>query len=181
MKGLATTILVVALGLAALFGIAWLAFNLRTTYAPGYSYSKFRSIKRGMTFDEVIAALGKPYRTSTQYWSETWRYFPQTNNANKQTRLEYQLFLPDTYTCFWFSPSGTVVRVEGNYLSGEFLGQTKTDVLGKFNRPSESNRTEYVVVFHYSGSATSSDYLYRNIHFGSSDKVTGKGRGFYFD
>ncbi len=60
----ALTALLGVLGLAAVIaGLLWPVFGTRddaTIYAPGFSESKFRQVRKGMSKEEVLRLLGKP-------------------------------------------------------------------------------------------------------------------------
>lgn len=170
------------LTVSVLAGIGWLVINQKTQYAPGYSKAKFKMVRVGMSSEEVIALLGTPYRTSTQRWSEIWRYFPPAKDQPPIDSVEFrQRIVPYTYTYLSFSPSGTVASFGGEYLGGELVGLTKTQILARFNQPNESISNEYVLVFHYSGSRNSSHYLFRNVYLDASNRVTQTEAGFYYD
>lgn len=181
MKAVFNSILIIVcvcvLGCAVLFFL-----DLKTQYADGYTRAKFNKIRIGMSPVEVVALIGKPLRISTQNWSETWRYLPVKTNQRPSGEWDFQLeILPSDYTWLCFSSSGTVIRSEGEYLKRDVVGLAKDQLIADHGLPSETNLTEFVRVFHYSGSKSSGDYLFRNVHFDSSNRVVARKSGVYLD
>jgi len=182
MKRISISVFLIGFAVSVLFGMGWLALHLKTQYAPGYSNAKFKNIRAGMSSEEIVAKLGMPYRTSTQQWSDIWRYYPPPQQQDPKDTAEFRLtIVPHPYTYLSFSPSGTVDHFGGEYLGGDLAGLTKSQILAKFKQPTESISNDYVVVFHYSGSSNSTHYLFRNVYFDASNRVTQTEAGLYFD
>lgn len=162
---------------------AWLFFNSRTIYAPGFSEHNFRKVVLGMPPEQVVALLGNPLGVSTQDWSEVWYYYRgQLYEQQSVFTSTYKIPLdPDSYALLDFNYGGVVTNYSGKFLGLDVAGLTKAQVLEKFGKPSKLVSNEYVRVFYYSESPSSGNYWLRQVHFDFSNRVSSRVTGYYFD
>jgi hypothetical protein len=126
-------LLVVAVGLAVKWGP-----RDRTVYAPGYSEAGFRSIRIGMTREEVTRVLGEPLSIEPAPGYVDWVYAPD-GYRNPRQRANGPSVIPPQ-TSFRADPAGKIASVDGVYLDvekDEFLGRQLAEVRQRFGDPFE--------------------------------------------
>jgi outer membrane protein assembly factor BamE (lipoprotein component of BamABCDE complex) len=126
-------LLVAAFGLAVKWGP-----RDRTVYAAGYSDARFRSIRIGMTKEEVTRVLGEPLSIEPAPGYVVWVYAPDDYRNPRQRGNGPSIIPPQT--SFRADPAGKIVSVDGVYLDlekNEFLGHQLADVRRRFGDPLE--------------------------------------------
>jgi SmpA / OmlA family len=126
-------LLVVASGLALKWGP-----RDSTVYAPGYSEARFRSIRVGMTREEVTRVLGEPLSIDPAPGYVVWVYAP-INYRNPRPPGNGPS-IPPPRTAVQADLEGKIVSVYGVYLDvekDEFIGHQLADVRGRFGDPLE--------------------------------------------
>ncbi len=105
-----------------------LLFGLLMAYATGCSTSNVNvsKLKLGMTPDEVIKQIGKPYtiRAAKVYvdneWTELWEYLPPVFTWHPKT---YWIFFENGKVVQWGEPGDFSTGTEK--AAGEYSGQKK--------------------------------------------------------
>jgi outer membrane protein assembly factor BamE (lipoprotein component of BamABCDE complex) len=120
---------------ASCLAVMWHASD-DTTYAPGYSESKFRSIQVGMSRDEVTRILGKPLTIEPASVYTLWVY--ASSDYRNPRRQGNGPATPPPETVFQADTLGKIVSVTGGYLDvkeDDYLGhplvEVKSDSAGR--------------------------------------------------
>jgi hypothetical protein len=109
-----------------------------TTYAPGYSETKFRSIRVGMPREEVTRILGNPLSVDPAPGYVIWIYAPN-DYRNPRQQANGPVSIPPE-TTFEADQTGKIISVTGGYLDvneHEFLGKQLVEVRKRFGNPFE--------------------------------------------
>jgi hypothetical protein len=126
-------LLFVAVGLAVKWGP-----RDRTVYAPGYSEAGFRSIRIGMTREEVTRILGEPLSVEPAPGYVFWVYAPD-DYRNPRQQVNGPSVIPPQ-TTFRADPAGKIVSIDGVYLDvkkGDFFDRQLGEVRKCFGDPFE--------------------------------------------
>jgi outer membrane protein assembly factor BamE (lipoprotein component of BamABCDE complex) len=109
-----------------------------TVYAPGYSEAGFRSIRVGMTREDVTRVLGEPLSVEPAPGYILWVYAPINHRNPRPTRNGPSI--PPPRTAVHADPEGKIISVDGVYLDvdkNEFVGHQIDVVRQRFGDPLE--------------------------------------------
>jgi hypothetical protein len=163
-----------ALCLALLTACSKLLSGEETDYAKGFSDFKLKQITNQMTEQSVLAILSHPLDVTTQQWSEVWTYWPKGSSpqaVHTATGSVFNLF--GAVTHLRFTPAGLVSSTSGDFLKGDFVGQTKQQIISRVGEPAEREVRKFEIILHYSRPATSGagTYKKREIHLDENRRV----------
>jgi hypothetical protein len=143
-----------------------------TVYAPGYSEARFRSIRVGMTREEVTRVLGEPLSIEPASGYVLWVYAPDDYRNLRQHEDGPTTTPPQT--AFQTDPAGKIVSVYGGYLDvdkDEFVGHQLDDVRKRFGEPLEIYSTPDRELYWYSRMDGVKGHFVRNIELSTKGGV----------
>jgi outer membrane protein assembly factor BamE (lipoprotein component of BamABCDE complex) len=118
-------------------GIIWLIRD-DTVYAPGYSEAKFKSIRLGISREEVIRLLGQPLSVDPARGYILWTY-ASDDFRNPRNQGNGPMVMP-AQTFVQADTAGNIVGVSGVYLNikkDEYLNHRLEEVRAQFGDPLE--------------------------------------------
>jgi hypothetical protein len=146
-----------------------------TIYAPGYSWSKFSSIRNGMTPEEVTRILGQPLSIEPFDGEIHWAYFglqevpapmASVGGPNSSPPSVEANFVADWY--------GKVVRVHptgANPQTEELLGKSLDDVRKRYGAPTTASTIPRQTMYWYSKLRNIKGEYVMAIHFSKKGTV----------
>jgi hypothetical protein len=112
----------------------WVASD-STVYAPSYSAARFRSVRIGMSREEVIRLLGQPLSVQPAPGYILWVYAPSDGNPRPRGNGPTN---PSPETAFQADSAGKILSVAGSYLdisNDDLLGHQLAEVRERFGEP----------------------------------------------
>lgn len=186
---------VIWIGPIAILRAAYFSFSNDTEYPAGYNEAAFRKIGIGDLEADVIAALGKPFRTRPAEPYLSWVYSPL---AQPDFAAEGETNGQSDYTVFRFENGGGLDSVHGQLFLGRSgnrykvafgngrnslsltdaaveslkkAGAGTAEIESRFGRPVATFEDRTVRWLIYSRSPSSGDYLLRRIGIDADGKV----------
>jgi len=154
---------------------SWLTmflFEEETNYAVGYSEKGFRSLRSGMTAEQVLSVLGAPLWKDTQNRCDAWVYEPASVKGagpKGEGSRRYNLFGP--FTQLDFDADGKVHQVSGEYLKERLQGLEKEEIIRKHGEPTKKYEWPFAVRWHYSSPGKSGTYHVRCVYLDEQNRV----------
>ena len=151
-----------------------------TVYAAGFTEKRFRSLKRGMTAQEVIQLLGSPIVTVEEAGHIDWYYAPA--NFKLAANGSLPLGMPNTF--LMANTEGRVVKAAGSFLPvapKTLVGLQLSDVERRFGTPRATRVSQYTKGLFYSRSHGDGSYQRREVWIDGEGNVTAVVACYYQD
>jgi len=160
--------------IAALVVVSWLRSD-STIYAPGYSWSKFSSIRDGMTPEKVIRILGQPLSIEPFDGELHWDYGGLRDVPAQVASVGGPISSPPSVEANFVADwSGKIIRVHHAGASpetDEMVGKSLDDVSTRYGAPTTAYTIPRQTMYWYSKLRNVKDEYVMAIHFSEEGKV----------
>jgi outer membrane protein assembly factor BamE (lipoprotein component of BamABCDE complex) len=159
--------------IAAFVVVSWLRSD-STIYAPGYSWSKFSSIRNGMTPEDVTRILGQPLSIEPFDGEIHWDYGLQgvpDQVASVGGPISSSPSVEANFVADW---SGKIIRVHHAGASpetDEMVGKSLDDVRKRYGAPTTAYTIPRQTLYWYSKLRNVKGEYVMAIHFSEENKV----------
>jgi hypothetical protein len=146
-----------------------------TIYAPGYSWSKFSSIRNGMTSKEVTRILGQPLGIERFGGEIHWSYHGLRDAPAPAASVAGPISSPASVSAnFVADLSGKIIRVHrfgASPENEEVVGKSLDDVRKRYGAPPTAYTIPRQIMYSYSKLRNVKGEYIMLIHFSEADRV----------
>jgi outer membrane protein assembly factor BamE (lipoprotein component of BamABCDE complex) len=146
-----------------------------TIYAPGYSWSKFSSIRNGMAPEEVTRILGQPLSVEPFDGEIHWDYYGLQDVPEQVASVGGPTSSPPSVAADFVADwSGKIIRVHHSGTSPEtdvMVGKSLDDVRKRYGAPSTAYTIPRQTMYWYSKSRNIKGEYIMAIHFSEEGRV----------
>jgi SmpA / OmlA family len=159
---------------AAFVAVIWLRSD-STIYAPGYSWSKFSSIRNGMTPEEVTRILGQPLSIEPFGGEIHWSYHGLRDVPEPVASASGPISSPASVEAnFVADLSGKIIRVHhfgASPKAEETVGKSLDDVRKRYGAPPTAYTIPRQTMYWYSKLRNIKGEYIMLIHFSEAGRV----------